>query len=274
MTRSSKTLRSTCRAGLAAALLTLVSAMDAPAATHDIEILRLTAGWENPQGSAWPGARPPSIDPPGSNGEPVSIHWSTRIPNLSDIHTGFVITPGSGLGLSLGETGILASLRMLNGTISAYGFLLEQVELSMEIEGHANGPVNQPLVMPLSFLLTYEDTPNRASLCPDWHSGDRPCDDRATITMLSDSNVTLNGEGASYTFEVMGFALDGEIRDSVLLPEETETELHLMARLTGNGPATPVIPLPPALGLLASGLGLLVLMRRARRRLDTPSPTV
>lgn len=263
MTRSSQNLRSAACAGLTAAALAVTASPGAMAATHDIEIQRLIAAWENPEGTAPPGANPPAIDEPCEKG-PVNIHWSTLVPNLSDIHTGFSITPAPGLALNAGETGVLANLLILNGTISSFGYLLERVELALQIEGHANGPVNQPLHMPLRFLLTYEDTPNDPRLCPDWHTGDRPCDDRATITLLDDGHMTLAGDATSYTFEVLGFAQDGEIRSSFILPEESTTELQLMARLSRSDQPVPAIPLPPGLALLASGLGLLAWLRPRR----------
>lgn len=250
-------------AGCAAATVATPAAVTA--ATHHAEISRIIAQWHNPRAQHEDYMFPPRIEQGDGSATPASIHWSTTIPGYGP--TGFVFTPPAPdtLGLNDGQTVPLASLLLRNGVISAFGYLLDYVELTLDIHGHINGAVNQPFHLPLTYALTYTDTLNDFGLasCPAWQQSTVPCDDRATATLLTPGSTTLSANGESYTFTVKGFALGGALQSDFILQEQTETEVFLHASLTRAelDPPPGVIPLPGALPLLLGALGALALWR-------------
>lgn len=251
----------------AATAATLIGPLPAAAASHHLEIASLVAAWHNPRAAHQNYLFPPRIVQGDGSETHSSVHWSTVIPGHGP--TGFIFAPPAphSVGLDDGNSVALGQLTIQNGVISAFGYLLEYVELSLDIHGHVGGDPARPFHLPLRYALTYEDTPNDSQTgCPDWQRSAIPCDDRATITAMTPTGLVLQDGDATLDFAVTGFHLDGLVRSAFILPEETETETTLMATLSVRRDPPAAIPLPAALPLLASGLGLVLLWGRRRRR--------
>ena len=245
-----------------AALGILAAPLPLAAASHDIRITSVVAEWHNPSSSNPNAPDQPRIQQGDGNGTPATIHWSTPMP--WSIPSGFVFTPApNGKGGSVGEDMVLGQLAVKNGVVSAFGFVLEAVELHLTVAGHLNGPDNTPFSLPLAFAVTQAESPNQVPLsrCPEWQVSTTPCDDKLILTPLAPATIEVPNGSATYTLEALGFGRDGELSSSFVTEEQTETELMLHARLTRNGAPT-VIPLPAGLPLLLTALGLLTLLRR------------
>ena len=249
-----------------AALALLAPLLPAPvtAATHDIVVTSVVAEWHNPR-SANPNAPDqPQIRQGDGNGTPAEIYWST--PMHWSIPSGFVFTPpANGTPGHVGEDLVLGRMTLLNGVVSAFGFVLDRVELHLTVAGHLNGPDNTPFSLPLAFAVTHEESPNQVPLarCPAYQITTTPCDDKVTLTPLAPARIEVPNGSATYTLEALGFGQDGRIASSFVTEEQTETDITLHARLTRQGSAH-VIPLPAGLPLLLGALGLLALQRRRR----------
>ena len=111
-----------------------------------------------------------------------------------------------------------------------------------------------------SYQVAVDNTPNRASDCPDEPV---PCDDVITISTL-DTSDTVNYLGNDVTLNIVGFFLDGEMTDQFATLERATSTAFVRATISAL-PYTSEVPIPAAGWMMAGAAGLLWSRSRKRR---------
>lgn len=241
-----------------AAALSLTAPIAAPAATADAVITAITARWINPHSSNPDYMFAPRIVDGDSTGTVASIHWSTPMPR--SIPSGFTFAPAIGpVALVADRPVSLGTFGHYNGTVSSFGFVLDRVDLLLQVDGHFMDAGRTAFSKPLRYRFTHEETHNIALLpnCPAFQVSAVPCDDRATVRLLPNPLRTAHGPEA--LLEVLGFRQGSALTGTFITQEQKVGTATLEATFTGRFAA---IPAPGAFLLLASALGLSWLWRR------------
>lgn len=197
-----------------------------------------------------------------SNGDgTVSLRWGNGIRNGDYKLSGYDFTPAAkssdSIVTSLGTQFDLGEFKHLNFPVS--GDSLRSVNLNLSyslfIEADDNsGVIQKDLTSVFSF--THLETPNRANDCKD---SSNPCPDLVTIANATSGRQMFTHDGRDYTLFLSGI---GNGINSFITQENEENSAWLRAKITAENDPLSAVPVPAALPLLLSGMGMLALFRR------------
>lgn len=236
-----------------AAAASLLSGGSALAAGVTLD--NIFATWFNPV----PTAPDVTITNDGSGGT-SSARWGD--PFTSGGSSGYDFTPvASSTGeFAFGSTFTLGDFSHLNFPV--FPPSLTSIDLQITYDAILNDGTNTASVTGLSstFSFTHFETPNDGTPCAA--GGVQPCPDLVTVLNNVGTNTTIELGGVEFQLFVTGFDLPS---GNTFLTEEGQTNTAPLLATISDKPPVSTVPVPAALPMLLSALGMFGVISRRRK---------
>ena len=238
--------------GLVAATVAASLLSSGSALAVGVKLDNIVATWKNPN--------PLVTIVNNASGGTSTARWGTPFGQSNRSGYDFTpTTPQPTAEFPFGSTFTLGTFTHLNFPIT--GTSLESIDLEITYDAMLDDGVNTASELGLKslFSFTHFETPNDANPCAA--GGSEPCPDLVTVLNNVGTNSTINLGGVAYQLFVTGFDLPS---GNTFLTEEGETNMAFLLATISDKPPVNVVPVPAALPLLASALGLIGFMSRRR----------